>query len=758
MATEGERPGWDFFISYTQTDRFWAEWIAWVLEESGHRVLIQAWDFVPGSNWVREMQAGTRDAARTVAVLSEAYLESVYGGAEWQAALARDPAGTGRNLLVVRVAACQPVGLLAGVVGIDLFGIDEPTARARLQDMVIAALAGRAKPAVAPGFPGIIRAVQSQPQFPGGSEAEEDKRTTFDHDLFLLHAAPDLDVARRIKGELENADYTVWWDDGQLIHSGALDGVTNTIKTCRNLVILLSAAFAKSPYSNEYLTQDVVGAIESAGVSIVPALYEMSPIPPELEPREFADFTTSPNTGRGQLLTILRSIEGKVSKRSPGPTLHDAVSKLIAMVTEAPELYVAVDLGGTKAYISVMTRGADRLFDRKFTTKNHGDASALLGFLLTSIEEAIDGLHETTGIDLQEIKEQKITAYGVAFAGPTDAVPGVVRDASNFSIKDFPLADKLGGHLHKPVFVENDANLGVLGEAWKGVARRHQSVIGIVVGTGIGGGIVVNRQLWRGSNSAAGEIGHMLLDPNSSVKCGCGQKGCFEALASRKAIAEELSRRKQRSDPDDIRWELKNLGSAELADYYADGDRDAVDVVTEAVKWWGKAVRNLLNILNPDIVFFGGGFVRQLGDRVGDAFLQPVKEEAGKCMNSIYALEGESIPIVLGELENPMLIGACLLALRRSRGSDVTIDIIGSTRNSLSLGEANTLRSIYNYEPRQTRISRDPASDFHEDRLRRLRNLGLIETVKNLSFKRAEFVKITALGRAVAEDIVAYRE
>jgi TIR domain len=87
---------WDFFISYTQDDRAWAEWIAWVLEEDGHRVLIQAWDFVPGSNWIAGMQAGTRDAARTIAVLSDAYLRSVFGGAEWQAAMARDPDGTAR--------------------------------------------------------------------------------------------------------------------------------------------------------------------------------------------------------------------------------------------------------------------------------------------------------------------------------------------------------------------------------------------------------------------------------------------------------------------------------------------------------------------------------------------------------------------------------------------------------------------------------------------------------------------------------------
>jgi hypothetical protein len=81
---EGGDPGsrWDFFVSYTQADRAWAEWIAWILEEDGHRVLIQAWDFVPGSNWIQGMQSGARDSARTIAVLSDAYLRSIYGSAE----------------------------------------------------------------------------------------------------------------------------------------------------------------------------------------------------------------------------------------------------------------------------------------------------------------------------------------------------------------------------------------------------------------------------------------------------------------------------------------------------------------------------------------------------------------------------------------------------------------------------------------------------------------------------------------------------
>ena len=168
VAADKNSPGgWDFFVSYTQADRVWAEWIAWILEEDGRRVLIQAWDFVPGTNWVQGMQAGTRDAARTIAVLSAEYLASVYGGAEWQAAWASDPAGTGHKLLTVRVAQCDRPGLLAQVVGVDLFGLAEAEAKARLRGMVSAAITGRAKPDMPPGFPGVGRAMPLAARFPG---------------------------------------------------------------------------------------------------------------------------------------------------------------------------------------------------------------------------------------------------------------------------------------------------------------------------------------------------------------------------------------------------------------------------------------------------------------------------------------------------------------------------------------------------------------------------------------------------------------
>jgi TIR domain/NB-ARC domain len=167
VTIEGVSAEWDFFVSYTQADRSWAEWIAWELEEHGHRVLVQAWDFVPGSNWVQGMQSGVTRAARMIAVLSRAYLSSVYGQAEWQAVWGTDPSGDGRKLLTVRVEGCDRPGLLGPVVGIDVFGVPEAKARARLRTMVARAVAGRAKPGEKPPFPPSQRAIPHEARFPG---------------------------------------------------------------------------------------------------------------------------------------------------------------------------------------------------------------------------------------------------------------------------------------------------------------------------------------------------------------------------------------------------------------------------------------------------------------------------------------------------------------------------------------------------------------------------------------------------------------
>ena len=152
--TSADGSQWDYFISYAQADREFAEWIAWHLEEAGYRVLIPSWDMVPGANLLAEIPEGLQRSDRTIAVLSDAYVRSTYSSAEWHAVIAADPSGTQRRLLPVRIADCARPGLLGNLRGIDLFGIPEDEARRRLLGMVAGARTGRAKPDSAPSFPG----------------------------------------------------------------------------------------------------------------------------------------------------------------------------------------------------------------------------------------------------------------------------------------------------------------------------------------------------------------------------------------------------------------------------------------------------------------------------------------------------------------------------------------------------------------------------------------------------------------------------
>jgi TIR domain len=155
----------DFFISYTSPDRKWAEWIAYVLEEEGFEVIIQAWDFRPGSNFVLEMQKAATEADRTIMVLSPDYLKSQFASPEWAAAFRDDPQGLERKLIPIVVRRCSPSGLLAPLVHISLIDEDEDRAR----DLLIGGVkAKRAKPSQRPAFPGAA-AKSARKAFPGPS-------------------------------------------------------------------------------------------------------------------------------------------------------------------------------------------------------------------------------------------------------------------------------------------------------------------------------------------------------------------------------------------------------------------------------------------------------------------------------------------------------------------------------------------------------------------------------------------------------------
>jgi TIR domain len=152
----------DFFVSYTSSDQAWAEWIAWQLEAEGYQVVVQAWDFGPGRDWVHEMQQAIATAKRVVAVLSPAYFQSGHGEAEWRVFYADDPSGEQGRLLPVRVGPVEPPGLLKTRVYVDFVDQDAAGARAAL---AAAAEGGRRKPADQPRFPGGQRG--PAPLFPG---------------------------------------------------------------------------------------------------------------------------------------------------------------------------------------------------------------------------------------------------------------------------------------------------------------------------------------------------------------------------------------------------------------------------------------------------------------------------------------------------------------------------------------------------------------------------------------------------------------
>jgi TIR domain len=189
----------DFFISYTGIDKSWAEWIAWVLEDDGFEVILQAWDFLPGKNFVLEMHAAAAKATQTIAVLSPEYLASGFAAPEWAAAFARDPTGAQQRVLPVRVRQCQVEGLLAPVVYIDLVGLDEVTAKQALLD---GARGRRAKPAVSPAFPGHAPSSLTPPSFPGisGTAARQSPGRFMPR---IRQAFSDLDKSNHIESAFE---------------------------------------------------------------------------------------------------------------------------------------------------------------------------------------------------------------------------------------------------------------------------------------------------------------------------------------------------------------------------------------------------------------------------------------------------------------------------------------------------------------------------------------------------------------------------
>jgi glucokinase len=590
-----------------------------------------------------------------------------------------------------------------------------------------------------------------------------------EYDVAFSYASEDRPYVRAVAERLHAQGIRVFYDEFATteLWGAELPEIFLDIfhKKARFAVAFISAHYVSKPWPMHEGRNALARALVEHGTYFLPVRLDDSELPGLRPTIGYIDArVTSPEQLSAMILEKLGAVPGgtatdatliKASAESPDEVRSaERDAAVIGAVTQGDELYIVMDLGGTKAYVSLMTREAKRLYDKKFTTESQNDVDGLLEFIRRCIRGPIDRIHELTGMKPADV-EKRVKAIGIAFPGPTDFERGLVLDASNFNIKNFRLADKVHETFGIETFVDNDVNLGALGEAWKGAAVGYENVIGIMIGTGIGGGIIVNDQIYRGRNKSAGEIGHMILNLDSEMQCGCGQYGCFEALASRKSMARDLHKRKWEQGLRSRVWAEKNLLSNEIAMYYRYGDADAMAVVNRAAEICGKAVFSLLNLFNPQIIVFNGGFVQQLGE----IFLAPVREEAKKCMNAVYSLADNRIPIALGKLSNPVLFGACKMAIEGSGGkverSRQQI-IAAITGGELNEDDRLLLEELYVHGA-PVAINRHSDGDYSEDKLRALRNRGLVRTGNGLSFRRADGVEITDLGKVVVEEVLRRR-
>lgn len=276
----------------------------------------------------------------------------------------------------------------------------------------------------------------------------------------------------------------------------------------------------------------------------------------------------------------------------------------MAKTAHQEECVVGVDIGGTKMMAVVFNRKFEPVGRcRKKARSKKADLPAeerILGVIAEAIKNAGDPI---------------IQGIGAGSPGPLDPSTGVIIDTPNLGWKNFALGKTLADRFEVPVIVDNDVNVGTYGEWCFGDVRNCSHVVGVFPGTGIGGGLIIDGKLFHGFSGAAGEVGHMTIMVDGPY-CGCGKRGCLEAVASRIAIAKEAAALAVRGDAPHIArhcgTDIDRIHSRDLAEAIAAGDKMVEDVVRKAAYYVGIAAANLINVLSPEAVVLGGGLVEAM--------------------------------------------------------------------------------------------------------------------------------------------------
>jgi glucokinase len=314
---------------------------------------------------------------------------------------------------------------------------------------------------------------------------------------------------------------------------------------------------------------------------------------------------------------------------------------------------VGIDLGGTKVLAGVVSADNVVLGRGKRPTPAKEGADAILHAIVECVDDALT---------LAGLGRTDIAAAAVGSPGPLDSETGVILFSANMNVRDFPLGPSLSKVFHRPVHVQNDVRVGGYGEFRLGAGRGYNNLIAAFVGTGIGGCLIQEGHVVKGSTGNAGEIGHIVLKAGGP-KCGCGARGCMEALASKTAIQRRVHKAVRKGMktglPEKSTRKSGRLKSGELAAAVAAGDPLAVTEAHRAAHYLGLGLGSLINVFGPEVVIVGGGVAQALGE----PYLDLVRTSA---RSQTLADPDGKIPITLAGLgDDAGILGAALLARER---------------------------------------------------------------------------------------------
>ena len=306
----------------------------------------------------------------------------------------------------------------------------------------------------------------------------------------------------------------------------------------------------------------------------------------------------------------------------------------------------AADLGGTHLRAATIGEDGRIHFRHKQNTPRAGRADEIVAALVHAAREC----------EKQETAAgERIRALSVVVPGTVDARAGVVVKAPNLPCLDgFRLAAAVEKEFSLPVIIENDANAAAVGELWQGAGRGHAAIVCVTLGTGVGGGIVLDGTLWRGANESAAEIGHMSVDPFGGVACTCGSRGCLEVYASATAIVRMAREARPRFAGSTLS-QGDELTAEQIYRAGVGGDELALEVFRRMGVYLGIGLANLINVLNPEVIVIGGGVVNgwELFEK---HMLQQVADRA-------FPLPAANVKIVRAERgDDAGLLGAARLA------------------------------------------------------------------------------------------------